>query len=79
MAENRAKLTLADGSPVTWCMFCGATVGQTSDRTGAEVTGVFYCPKCCKTYCDQCSYSEEAGGSRVQLCLRCDSQMEAVT
>ena len=79
MARDKARIHRADGSPVTWCMFCGAKVGQISDRTNKPVTAVYYCEKCLKNYCDQCSYEEDIDGKSVQLCLRCESRIERVT
>lgn len=62
-----------------YCTYCGSTVGQISDRTEDLVNAVYDCPKCKMNYCDQCSYEEEIDGKLVQLCLRCDSQMEKIT
>ena len=61
-----------------YCIFCGSTVGQTSDRTEQKVTAVYDCPKCMMNYCDQCSYEKDDEGRKVQLCMRCDSKMEKV-
>ena len=71
MVSNNNKLK-------AYCMFCGSTVGQISDRTEERVTAVYDCPKCEMNYCDQCSYAKEVEGQVVQLCLRCDSRMEKV-
>ncbi len=62
-----------------YCMFCGSTVGQISDRTEERVTAIFDCRKCQMNYCDQCSYGKEIDEQLVQFCLRCDSQIEKVT
>lgn len=61
-----------------YCIFCGSTVGQISDRTEDLVKAVYDCPKCKQNYCDQCSYEKEIDGQLMQLCLRCDSQIEKV-
>ena len=61
-----------------YCIFCGSTVGQQSDRTGGKVTAVYDCPKCERNYCDQCSYAKDVEGHSVQLCLRCDGKLERV-
>ena len=72
------KIHLANGTPVTWCLFCGAKVGQECETTGQKVTAIYYCEKCWRNYCDQCSYTKEISGKHVQLCLRCDSELEKV-
>ncbi len=77
--EVKAKIFKADGTSVTWCMFCGAKVGQESQRTGETAAAMFWCERCKKNYCDQCSCSREADGKRVQYCLRCDSRLENLT
>jgi uncharacterized C2H2 Zn-finger protein len=64
---------------MAYCIFCGSTVGQVSDRTGENVNAVYYCPKCGLNYCDQCSYQKEIAEQKVQFCLRCDSEMDKVT
>ena len=61
-----------------YCHYCGSTVGQTSERTEKSVQAVYDCGKCNVNYCDQCSYEKEIDGKLVQLCLRCDSQIEKV-
>jgi len=43
-----------------------------------RVNAVYDCPKCNVNYCDQCSYEKEIDGKSVQLCLRCDSQIEKI-
>lgn len=60
------------------CHFCGSKVGQISERTNDRVNAIFDCEKCKKNYCDQCSYEKEIDEQLVQLCLRCDSQIEKV-
>ncbi|MBI4535477.1 MAG: hypothetical protein HY708_04305 [Ignavibacteriae bacterium] len=62
---------------VASCNYCGATVGEISERTEERVHAVYDCPKCKVNYCDQCSYFSEEG--RVQRCLRCESKLEKVT
>ncbi|MFH0725187.1 MAG: hypothetical protein V2B19_02345 [Pseudomonadota bacterium] len=61
-----------------YCFFCGATVGQLSDRTEEKVSAIYDCPKCRVNYCDQCSYEKEADGELAQFCLRCESKIEKV-
>lgn len=61
-----------------YCIFCGSTVGQVSDRTRKKVKAAYDCPKCRRNYCDQCSYEETVDGKLVQLCLRCDGELEKV-
>ena len=59
-----------------YCIFCGSTVGQESDRNGEgeAVTAVYDCPKCRRNYCNVCSYRD----GDQQRCLRCDSVMAKV-
>ena len=66
------------GDVKAYCIFCGSTVGQVSDATGEIVTAVYDCPRCMLNYCDQCSYEESTEGKQMQLCLRCDGQLEKV-
>ena len=61
-----------------YCIFCGSTVGQISERTEGLVNAVYDCPKCRLNYCDQCSYEKIINGHAVQLCLRCDSRLDKV-
>jgi len=65
------------GGLVFSCVYCGATVGEISDRTEQTVNAVYNCPKCAANYCDQCSYLDDA--EQVQRCLRCDSTVEKLT
>lgn len=58
------------------CNFCGASVGEISERTKEQVNAIYDCPKCGVNYCDQCSYENEIDGESVQLCLRCDSKLD---
>jgi len=62
---NRGKNSKA------YCIFCGSTVGQESDRTGGIVEAVYDCPKCKLNYCGECSFRD---GDK-QRCLRCTSVM----
>ncbi len=57
-----------------YCIFCGSTVGQISDRTEGKVNAIYDCPRCNNNYCDQCSYENDG----KQRCLRCDSELEKV-
>ncbi len=59
------------------CMFCGASVGEISERTNKQVEVVYYCPKCRINYCSECSYEKEIDGK--QFCLRCDSLLTKVS
>jgi hypothetical protein len=61
------------------CHYCGASVGEISQRTEEQVYAVYDCLKCKSNYCDQCSYGKEVDGEFVQMCLRCDSIIEKVT
>jgi hypothetical protein len=76
--QRTPEMVSNDNKLKTYCMFCGSTVGQISDRTEERVTAVYDCPKCEMNYCDQCSYAKEVEGQVMQLCLRCDSRMEKV-
>ncbi len=60
------------------CSYCGACVGEESQRTGKVATAIFDCPECKANYCDQCSYHREQEPS-VQKCIRCESVIEKVT
>ncbi len=73
MDKNRSSWLIGEKF---YCIFCGSTVGQISDRTEQPVKAVFYCPGCKVNYCDQCSYEEETDGITTQRCLRCDSRVE---
>jgi hypothetical protein len=71
-----------DANPIpadieAYCHYCGATVGQISERTDEKVHAVYDCPRCRVNYCDQCSYFSKE--DRVQRCLRCDSKLDKVT
>jgi hypothetical protein len=72
------KLHFADGTPVSWCLFCGAKVGEKSERTDRRVVAIYYCPRCSSNYCDQCSYDKTVKGEKLRFCLRCDTQLETV-
>lgn len=63
---------------IPYCHFCGAKIGEISERTDEKVTAIFDCEKCWYNYCDQCSYEAEENGKKVQKCLRCDSIIEKV-
>jgi hypothetical protein len=62
-----------------YCHYCGALVGEISDRTDELVKAVYDCLKCRLNYCDQCTYAKKIDGELVQLCLRCDNKLEKVT
>jgi hypothetical protein len=57
------------------CHFCGARIGDISERTNEKTTAIYDCEKCRVNYCDQCNYSKKEA-PEVQLCLRCDSRIE---
>lgn len=61
-----------------YCIFCGSTIGQISESTGEMVNGIYDCPKCQANYCDQCSYEKEINSNVVQICLRCDGEIEKI-
>ena len=72
------KAKIGYGNPGrAWCLFCGASPGDRSWRTDKIAGAIYYCEKCGRNYCDQCSSHAEAGKGIV-LCLRCDSKMERV-
>ena len=70
--QTKNRTSLMD--PKAYCNFCGATVGQISQRTEEKTNTIYDCPKCNRYYCDQCSYSKDG----IQFCLRCDSKMKKV-
>jgi len=76
MNEPKWPISRADGTSVTWCMFCGANVDEISERTGQKAKAMYYCEQCWKNYCDQCSYEKEVAGDQNQYCLRCDTKLE---
>ena len=61
---------------VPYCNYCGAKVGEISERTEEKVNAIYNCDKCCYNYCDQCSYETEENGKTVQKCLRCENIIE---
>ncbi len=78
MSKKKQETVSNDNTLKAYCIFCGSTVGQISDRTEERVTAIYDCPKCKMNYCDQCSYVKEIDEHPVQFCLRCDSQIEKV-
>ena len=70
-----SPISLANGTKVTWCMFCGAKAGNVSERTNKAATDIFYCDKCWKIYCSECSYKDKNGET---FCLRCDAKLVKV-
>ncbi len=78
MKKKKQETSSHENLLKAFCNFCGSTVGQISERTENRVNAVYDCPKCNVNYCDQCSYEKEIDGKSVQLCLRCDSQIEKV-
>jgi hypothetical protein len=57
-----------------YCLFCGAKVGEISQRTEEMTHAIYDCPKCGRYYCDQCSYSKDG----LQFCLRCNGKIRKV-
>jgi len=57
-----------------YCLFCGSSVGQISERTDEKVSTIYWCDKCEQNYCDQCSYNK----NNIQYCLRCDTKLDKV-
>ncbi len=78
MKRKRPESPPHTGRAKAYCIFCGSTVGQISDRTDERVSAIYDCSKCMLNYCDQCSYEKEIDGKRVQFCLRCNSKLERV-
>lgn len=78
MKKKKLEVLSVDKPLKAYCMFCGSTVGQISEQTEKCVNAVYDCPKCKMNYCDQCSYEQEIDGQKVQVCLRCESQLEQV-
>lgn len=76
--KNGERHNHSEPSVKAYCIFCGSTLGQISERTSERVNAVYDCPRCQMNYCDQCSYEKEVNGRVVQVCLRCGSQMEQV-
>ena len=50
------------------CGFCGASVGEISERTEEKVNTIYDCPRCRNNYCDQCRYEKQIDAKKVQLC-----------
>lgn len=78
MKKKKGGNVSRDSDFKAYCHFCGATVGQISDRTEEKVSSIYDCPKCRLNYCDQCSYGKEVDGKPSQFCLRCESKIEKV-
>jgi len=72
------KILLKKKDRNAYCWFCGASVGDESERTGKIVSAIFDCSKCRMNYCDQCSY-HRAQEPSVQRCLRCERVIKKVT
>jgi hypothetical protein len=79
MARKKKQSISQDKPFQPYCHYCGASVGEISDRTDELVEAVYDCLKCGLNYCDQCAYEKEIDGELVQLCLRCDSKLDKVT
>lgn len=78
MNNRRVERVSRNSNFKAYCHYCGATVGQISDRTEEKVNAIYDSPKCKVNYCDQCSYGKDMGGMLVQFCLRCESKIEKV-
>ncbi len=78
MKKKRTGNDFKESDFKAYCHFCGATVGQISDRTEEKVNAIYDCSKCDVNYCDQCSYGKEIDGKALQFCLRCESKIEKV-
>jgi hypothetical protein len=78
MKKKRVEKVVPNSDYKAYCHYCGATVGQISDRTEEKVNAIYDCSKCKANYCDQCSYRKEMDGKLVQFCLRCESTIEKV-
>ncbi|MCW5202446.1 MAG: hypothetical protein QTN59_01650 [Candidatus Electrothrix communis] len=74
--ENKQKNSSSDNQIKASCHYCGATVGESSQRTEETVTAMYDCEKCNVNYCDQCSYEKVIDGHAKQFCLRCESEIE---
>ena len=79
MKKKKKQSISRDHPTQASCNYCGASLGEVSDRTDEHVHAVYDCLKCRVNYCDQCSYGKEIDGELVQMCLRCDSIIEKVT
>jgi hypothetical protein len=79
MARKKKQSISRDRPDPASCNYCGASVGEISDRTDERVEAVYDCLKCKVNYCDQCSYEKEVDGQLVQRYLRCESIIEKVT
>ena len=78
MKKKKKESPAHDNSFAASCNYCGASVGEISERTEEQVEAVYDCLKCKVNYCDQCRYEKKIDGQLVQLCLRCDSKIEKV-
>ena len=78
MNNRRVERVSPNSNFMAYCHYCGATVGQISDRTEEKVNAIYDCPKCKVNYCDQCSYGKDMDGKLVQFCLRCESKIGKV-
>jgi len=78
MKKKKQEASSHEDQIQAYCHFCGATIGQISERTENLVNAIFYCEKCNVNYCDQCSYEKETDGHLAQFCLRCENQIEKV-
>lgn len=76
MKKKKQEASSHENQIQAYCYFCGATIGQISERTENIVNTIFYCKKCIANYCDQCSYEKEKDGNLVQFSLRCEKQIE---
>jgi hypothetical protein len=79
MARKKKQGISQDKPFQPYCHYCGASVGETSDRTQEQIYAVYDCLKCRSNYCHQCSYGKEINGKLIQMCLCCDSKLDKVT
>ena len=62
MARKKKQSISRDHPIQASCSYCGASVGEISDRTDELVKAVYDCLKCRLNYCDQCTYEKEMDG-----------------
>jgi len=52
MARKKKQSTTRDHPIQAYCHYCGASVGEISQRTEEQVYAVYDCLKCKSNYCD---------------------------
>jgi Zn finger protein HypA/HybF involved in hydrogenase expression len=75
---NNERLEMNSKAIKAYCHFCGASVGDVSERTGNKAEAIYDCPKCRVNYCSQCSALKNDSVDGAVICLRCNSKMERV-